>query len=57
MRIKRKKKEADLTLKGHLVELRWRLVKSVIAVAITTGISWLRARLGFNYESSVTGCS
>lgn len=32
----KKKKEKDLTLRGHLIELRQRLIWSVIAVAITT---------------------
>lgn len=47
-----KNKEKHLTLKGHLIELRQRLIKSVIAVVITTGISFIFARELFEFFQS-----
>jgi len=45
-------KEKVLTLKGHLVELRQRLIKSVIAVVITTGVSFAFAGRIFEFFES-----
>jgi len=48
----KQEKEKALTLKGHLVELRRRLIWSVIAVVITTGISFAFARQIFDFLES-----
>lgn len=48
----KKTKEKDLTLRGHLDELRQRLIKSVIAIIITTGISFAFARHIFEFFKS-----
>lgn len=48
----KKTKENDLTLRGHLDELRQRLIKSVIAVVITTGVSFVFARRIFDFFQS-----
>jgi len=48
----KQKKEKDLTLKGHLVELRRRLIWSVVAVVITTAISFAFARRIFDFLES-----
>ncbi|HJX69585.1 MAG TPA: twin-arginine translocase subunit TatC [Dehalococcoidia bacterium] len=45
-------KEEKLTLRGHLEELRQRLIKSVIAVVITIGISFAFARHIFEFLTS-----
>ena len=47
-----RKKEKDLTFKGHLEELRQRLIKSIIAVVITTGVSFVFARHLFEFLKS-----
>ncbi|MFC1924859.1 twin-arginine translocase subunit TatC, partial [Chloroflexota bacterium] len=48
----KQKKNKELTFKGHLDELRSRLIKSVIAVVITTGISFAFARQIFDFFKS-----
>lgn len=48
----KQEKEKALTLRGHLVELRRRLLWSVIAVVITTGISFAFARRIFDFLES-----
>ena len=45
-------KEKHLTLRGHLDELRKRLIWSVIAVAITTGASFFFASYIFDFFQS-----
>jgi sec-independent protein translocase protein TatC len=47
-----RKKEKDLTLRGHLDELRERLIKSVLAVLVATGISFAFARRIFDFLTS-----
>jgi len=48
-------KEKNLTLMEHLAELRQRLIKSVIAVVITTGVSFAFARQLFEFFQSRAG--
>ena len=48
----KQRKEKELTLKGHLDELRQRLIKSVIAVVITIGVSFIFARRIFEFFES-----
>jgi len=48
----KQKKDKELTFKGHLDELRSRLIKSVIAVVITTGISFAFAGQIFEFFES-----
>lgn len=51
----KKTKEKDLTLKGHLDELRQRLIRSVIAIVITTGVSFAFAEQLFDFFQSRAG--
>ena len=44
--------EKNLTLREHLIELRQRLIKSVIVVAVTTGISFIFAGRIFDFFQS-----
>jgi len=48
----KQKREKDLTLRGHLDELRQRLIKSVIAVVITTIVSFVFAGRIFDFFES-----
>lgn len=47
-----KTKEKNLTLKEHLIELRQRLIKSVIAIVITSSISFIFAEQIFEFFKS-----
>ncbi|RLC91815.1 MAG: twin-arginine translocase subunit TatC [Chloroflexi bacterium] len=47
-----RKKERDLTLRGHLEELRERLIKSILAVVAATGISFVFAKRIFEFFTS-----
>ena len=49
---KKKSKEKDLSFKGHLIEIRKRLLWSVIAVVVTTVLSIVFARHVFNFFES-----
>jgi sec-independent protein translocase protein TatC len=48
----KQKSDKDLTLRGHLNELRRRLIWSAIAVIVTTGASFAFARHIFNFFES-----
>ena len=47
-----KSKQKDLTLRGHLEEIRRRLIYSCIAVAVATGASFVFARRIFDFFQS-----
>ncbi len=49
---KGKEEKKELTLKGHLDELRRRLILSIIAVVITTGVSFVFSKRIFDFFKS-----